>query len=159
MYAQVGMFSLSFQKELFDYYSASIAQMCDRPEDHTKLKDFFEMVDMDHGTPDDLLIPTQVKVDWSRWAHERTVNAGYNTEDSHKWLLERDLDWKIIEKGNPPSMLRLQYSTPDGLFPQNWPAPDEEPNEANRESHFVAALIMDDYDNQRTQLETAINLA
>eukprot|EP00971_Amphidinium_carterae_P301425 5989030-Amphidinium_carterae.1 len=29
--------------------------------DHTKLNDFFEMVDLDHGTPDDLHIPMQVK--------------------------------------------------------------------------------------------------
>eukprot|EP00971_Amphidinium_carterae_P001959 39155-Amphidinium_carterae.1 len=48
MYAQVGMFPLSFQKELFDYYNASIAHMCDRPEDHTRLNDFFAMVDIDH---------------------------------------------------------------------------------------------------------------
>eukprot|EP00971_Amphidinium_carterae_P264340 5243755-Amphidinium_carterae.1 len=122
--------------------------MCDRPEDHTKLNDFFAMVDIDHGTPDDLDIPTQVKVNWSRWAHERTINAGYDAEDSHKWLLERDLDWKIIAKGNPPPLLRCHFTTLDGLFPQNWPEPDEDSDEAVRESHVVAALIMDDYDNQ-----------
>eukprot|EP00971_Amphidinium_carterae_P047791 941059-Amphidinium_carterae.1 len=108
------------------------------------------MVDLDHGTPNDLHIPMQVKVDWSRWAHERTVNAGFNTEDSHKWLLERELDWKIVAKGNPPPMLRQQFTTPDGLFPQNWPVPDEgeDSNAAHHESYLVAALIMDDYDNQ-----------
>eukprot|EP00971_Amphidinium_carterae_P202870 4025822-Amphidinium_carterae.1 len=61
MPTHIGMFPLSFQKELFDYYDASIAHMCARPEDHTKLNDFFAMVDIDHGTPDDLLIPNQVK--------------------------------------------------------------------------------------------------
>eukprot|EP00971_Amphidinium_carterae_P156161 3096149-Amphidinium_carterae.1 len=40
-------------------------------------------------------------------------------------------------------MQRHQFTTPDGLFPQNWPQPDEDPNEANRESHLIAALIMD----------------
>eukprot|EP00971_Amphidinium_carterae_P164589 3263059-Amphidinium_carterae.1 len=72
MYAQVGMFPLSFQKELFDYYNESIANMCDKPEDYTRMNDFFAMVDMDHGVPDELQIPTQTKVDWCRWAHERT---------------------------------------------------------------------------------------
>eukprot|EP00971_Amphidinium_carterae_P306336 6087648-Amphidinium_carterae.1 len=82
-------------------------------------------------------------------AHDLHVDS-LCVEDSHKWLLERDLDWKIIAKGNPPPrvLLRCQFTTPDGLFPQNWPEPDEDPNEAGRESHLVAALIMDDYDNQ-----------
>eukprot|EP00971_Amphidinium_carterae_P188519 3741997-Amphidinium_carterae.1 len=66
------MFPLSFQKELFDYYNESIANMCDNPEDYTRMNDFFAMVDMDHGVPDELQIPSQTKVDWCRWAHERT---------------------------------------------------------------------------------------
>eukprot|EP00971_Amphidinium_carterae_P191578 3801646-Amphidinium_carterae.2 len=43
--------------------------------------------------------------------------------------------------------MRHQFDTPDGLFPQNYPEPDE-PDEANYESHLLAALVMDDYDNQ-----------
>eukprot|EP00971_Amphidinium_carterae_P209904 4163725-Amphidinium_carterae.1 len=76
------------------------------------------------------------------------MNAGYEASDSHKWLLERDLDWKILTKGTPPPVLRQQFDPPDGLFPQNWPEPDEDISEAQRESHIVAALIMDDYDNR-----------
>eukprot|EP00971_Amphidinium_carterae_P238467 4733972-Amphidinium_carterae.1 len=37
-------------------------------------------------------------------------------------------------------MLRHQFNSPDGLFPQNWPEPDDNPDEANRESHLIAAL-------------------
>eukprot|EP00971_Amphidinium_carterae_P191430 3798421-Amphidinium_carterae.1 len=147
MYAQTGLFPLHFQKQLFDYYNESISYMCDRPEDYHKVRDHFHVIDLKHGPPDDLDIPAQVRVNWGRWAHERTVNAGYQQEDSHKWLLERDLDWKILEKGNPPSEMRQQFDSPDGLFPQNWPEPDE-PDEMDCESHLIAALVMDDYDNQ-----------
>eukprot|EP00971_Amphidinium_carterae_P104974 2078712-Amphidinium_carterae.2 len=63
MYAQVGMFPLCFQKELFDYYNASIEHMCDQPVEATNMRDFFAAVDKDHGMPDDRLIPTPVKVD------------------------------------------------------------------------------------------------
>eukprot|EP00971_Amphidinium_carterae_P152257 3017731-Amphidinium_carterae.2 len=44
-------------------------------------------------------------------------------------------------------MLRRQFDTPDGVFPQNWPDPDE-PDEMNLEPHLLAALVMDDYDNR-----------
>eukprot|EP00971_Amphidinium_carterae_P244076 4846504-Amphidinium_carterae.1 len=129
------------------YYDESIAYMCDTPEDFRKMQHYFNTMDFPYGTPDDLEIPSQVRVDWSRWAHERTVNAGYMSDDSQKWLLEKDLDWKVLEKGNPPPTLRHQFNTPDGLFPQNWPDPDE-PDEMNIESHLLAALVMDDYDNR-----------
>eukprot|EP00971_Amphidinium_carterae_P151573 3004822-Amphidinium_carterae.1 len=132
MYAQVGRFPLSFQKELFDYYNESIAYMCDKPLDCDRMNEHFAHVDKPYGVPDELQIPSQAKVDWCRWAHERTMNAGYDAEDSHKWLLERDLDWKILQRGTPPSMTRSQFNSPDGLFPQNWPEPDDDPNEANR---------------------------
>eukprot|EP00971_Amphidinium_carterae_P001753 35095-Amphidinium_carterae.1 len=52
------------------------------------------------------------------------MNAGYDAGDSHKWLLERDLDWKIITKGTSPPVLRQQFDSPDGLFPQHWPEPE-----------------------------------
>eukprot|EP00971_Amphidinium_carterae_P046255 910419-Amphidinium_carterae.1 len=122
--------------------------MCDQPSDFDRLKEFFATIDKAHGVPDDRLIPTQVKVDWYRWAHEKTMNAGYEARDSHKWLLERELEWETITPGPPPSVLRQQFDSPDGVFPQNWPAPDEDVSEAQRESHIVAALIMDDYDNR-----------
>eukprot|EP00971_Amphidinium_carterae_P311577 6192714-Amphidinium_carterae.1 len=118
MYVQIEMFPLNFQKELMTYYDESIAHMCDSPEDSRKLQHFFTTMDVPYGSPDDLIVPSQVRVDWSRWAHERTVNAGYLAEDSQKWLLEKDLDWKVLEKGNPPPTLRQQFDTPDGLFPQ-----------------------------------------
>eukprot|EP00971_Amphidinium_carterae_P140100 2776199-Amphidinium_carterae.1 len=146
MYAQTGMFPLHFQKQLYDYYNESIAYMCDKPEDYNRVKDHFHVIDLKHGPPDDLVIPAQVRVDWGRWAHERTVNAGYQQEESQKWLLERDLHWKAIVKGDPPLEMRQQFNSPDGLFPQNWPEPDE-PDEMDYESHLVAALVMDDYDN------------
>eukprot|EP00971_Amphidinium_carterae_P075234 1487100-Amphidinium_carterae.1 len=99
MYAQIGMFPLSFHKELYNYYKESITGMCDKPIDFDRMTDFFTTLDKAHGIPDDRLIPFQVKVDWCRWTHERTMNAGYNAGDSHKWLLEQDLDWKIIARG------------------------------------------------------------
>eukprot|EP00971_Amphidinium_carterae_P024499 482823-Amphidinium_carterae.1 len=147
MYAQIGMFPLNFQKELMTYYDESIAYMSDTAEDYRKVQQHCATMDVPYGSPDDLEIPSQVRVDWSRWAHERTVNAGYASDASQKWLLERDLDWKVLGKGNPPLTLRHQFDTPDGLFPQNWPDPDE-PDEMNFESHLFAALVMDDYDNR-----------
>eukprot|EP00971_Amphidinium_carterae_P155344 3080872-Amphidinium_carterae.1 len=111
------------------------------------MQNHFEGIDVRYGCPDTLDVPPQVQVDWSRWAHERTVNAGYLPEDSHKWLLERDLDWKALVKGMPPPMMRNQFDSPDGLFPQNWPDPDE-PDEMRTESLLLAALVMDDYDNR-----------
>eukprot|EP00971_Amphidinium_carterae_P025474 502683-Amphidinium_carterae.1 len=76
------------------------------------------------------------------------MNAGFEASDSHKWLLERELEWQTLTPGPPPSTLRQQFDSPDGVFPQNWPAPDEDISEAQRESHIVAALIMDDHDNR-----------
>eukprot|EP00971_Amphidinium_carterae_P304141 6044151-Amphidinium_carterae.1 len=122
--------------------------MCDKPIDYDRLNEFYATLDQPYGVPDDRLIPSQVRVDWSRWAHERTMNAGYNASDSHKWLLERDVDWKIAERGIPPHAPHQRFDSPDGLFPQNWPEPDDDPSEAHRDSHLIAALIMDDYDNQ-----------
>eukprot|EP00971_Amphidinium_carterae_P155795 3089236-Amphidinium_carterae.1 len=101
MNAQIGMFPLNFQKELMTYYDESIAYMCDTPEDYRKMQHFYTSMDVPCGSPDDLEIPSQVRVDWSRWAHERPVNEGYSSEDSQKWLLEKDLDWKVLEKGIP----------------------------------------------------------
>eukprot|EP00971_Amphidinium_carterae_P018359 362094-Amphidinium_carterae.1 len=147
MYAQTGMFPLHFQKQLMTYYDESIAYMCDNKEDYRKMQNHFEGIDVNYNCPDTLDVPSQVQVDWSRWAHERTVNAGYLPEDSHKWLLERDLDWKAVVKGMPPPMIRNQFSSPDGLFAQNWPNPDE-PDEMRTESHLLAAIVMDDYDNR-----------
>eukprot|EP00971_Amphidinium_carterae_P120540 2388639-Amphidinium_carterae.1 len=163
MYAQIGMFSLSFHKELYDYYKASITGMCDSPIEFDRMEEFYETLDRDHGPPDDREVPSQVKVDWCRWAHEKTMNAGYDADSSHKWLLERDLDWKNVVRGIPPSVIRDRFESPDGLFPQKWPGPDGE-SEAQRESHVVAALIMDDYDNQTpsdlayTNVSQAMNL-
>eukprot|EP00971_Amphidinium_carterae_P249639 4955061-Amphidinium_carterae.1 len=93
--------------------------MCDKPLDYDRMTEFFAKLDEPHGVPDDMLIPSQTKVDWCRWAHERTMNAGYNAEDSHKWLLERDLeslilDWKMLTRGTPPSMIRRQFNSPEG---------------------------------------------
>eukprot|EP00971_Amphidinium_carterae_P275663 5469587-Amphidinium_carterae.1 len=147
MYAQIGMFSLSFHKELYDYHKTSITGMCDSPIEFDRMEEFYETLDRDHGPPNDREVPSQVKVDWCRWAHEKTMNAGFDADSSHKWLLERDLDWKNIVRGIPPSVIRDRFESPDGLFPQKWPEPDGE-SEAQRESHVVAALIMDDYDNQ-----------
>eukprot|EP00971_Amphidinium_carterae_P023443 462381-Amphidinium_carterae.1 len=33
---------------------------------------------------------------------------GYLPEDSHRWLLEKDLHGKALVKGSPPPMLRHQ---------------------------------------------------
>eukprot|EP00971_Amphidinium_carterae_P192465 3819227-Amphidinium_carterae.1 len=112
------------------------------------MTEFFATLDKAYGISDDRLISSQVKVDWCRWAHERTINAGYNANDSHKWLLKRKLDWKIVAKETSSPVLRQQFNLPDGLFPQNWPKPDEDPSKARRKSHIIAALIMDDHDNQ-----------
>eukprot|EP00971_Amphidinium_carterae_P179690 3563761-Amphidinium_carterae.1 len=107
----------------------------------------FTAVDNKHGEPDNFDVPSQVHVDWCRWAHERTVNEGYSPEDSHKWLLERELYLKDVVKGMPPPTLRRQLASPDGLFPQNWPDPDA-PDEMNTDSHLLAALVLDDYDHR-----------
>eukprot|EP00971_Amphidinium_carterae_P290385 5765668-Amphidinium_carterae.1 len=90
------MFPLHFQTQLMTYYDESIAYMCDSKEDYRKMQNHFEGIDVNFGCPDTLDVPSQVHMDWSRWAHERTVNAGCLPEDSHKWLLERDLDWKAL---------------------------------------------------------------
>eukprot|EP00971_Amphidinium_carterae_P268534 5327468-Amphidinium_carterae.2 len=73
------------------------------------MNEFFATLDKAHGVPDDRSIPSQVKVDWCRWAHEKTMNAGYNANDSHKWLLERELDWKTVDRGTPLPAPRQQF--------------------------------------------------
>eukprot|EP00971_Amphidinium_carterae_P081995 1622282-Amphidinium_carterae.1 len=78
------MFSLSFHKELYDYYKSSIAGMCDSPIDFDRMDEFHEALDKDHGPPNDKVVPSQVRVDWCRWAHEKTMNAGYDADSSHK---------------------------------------------------------------------------
>eukprot|EP00971_Amphidinium_carterae_P015293 301709-Amphidinium_carterae.1 len=65
MCAQIGMFPLSFQKKLFDYYQASIAHMCDTSEDYRKLQEHFEGLDVRHTSPNNHDVPAQVQVDWS----------------------------------------------------------------------------------------------
>eukprot|EP00971_Amphidinium_carterae_P167645 3322112-Amphidinium_carterae.1 len=64
MYAQTGMFPLHFQKELFDYYHASIAHMCDAPDDYSKMKQHFESLDSRHGCPNNFKVPSRVYEDW-----------------------------------------------------------------------------------------------
>eukprot|EP00971_Amphidinium_carterae_P282587 5610049-Amphidinium_carterae.2 len=51
MYAQTGMFSLRFQKQLMTYYDESIAYMCDTKEDYRKMQNHFEALDVDFGCP------------------------------------------------------------------------------------------------------------
>eukprot|EP00971_Amphidinium_carterae_P234582 4654994-Amphidinium_carterae.1 len=75
MYAQIGMFSLSFQKELFDYYDASIAHMCDTPEEYRQLQNHFEAIDNKCGPPDNMDVPLIVQAEWHKWSHTKTMNA------------------------------------------------------------------------------------
>eukprot|EP00971_Amphidinium_carterae_P350650 6491669-Amphidinium_carterae.3 len=112
MYAQTGLFPLHFQKQLMAYYDESIAYMCDTREDYRTLQNHFTAVDNKHGEPDNFDVPSQVHVDWCRWAHERTVNEGYSPEDSHKWLLERELILKDFTQSMNASM--ISFSHPAG---------------------------------------------
>eukprot|EP00971_Amphidinium_carterae_P096996 1920212-Amphidinium_carterae.1 len=59
-------------------------------------------------------------------AYKRTINAGYEASDSYKWLLERELEWQTLKPEQPSSTLHQQLNSPDGVFPQNWPEPDED---------------------------------
>eukprot|EP00971_Amphidinium_carterae_P172828 3425918-Amphidinium_carterae.2 len=136
-----------------------------RPFDHPRdlpTHGRFETLDRKHGEPHNYDVPSQVHVDWCRWAHEKTVNARYSPDDSHTWLLERELELKDVVKGMPPLTLRRQFSSPAGLFPQNWPDPDA-PDEMNVDSHLLAALVMDDYDNRipsdQVQVQAAVTYA
>eukprot|EP00971_Amphidinium_carterae_P267392 5303917-Amphidinium_carterae.1 len=75
MYAQIGMFPLSFQKELHDYYEASIAHMCDTPEEYRMLQRHFDAIDSKCGPPDNMDVPMIVQAEWHKWSHTRTMNA------------------------------------------------------------------------------------
>eukprot|EP00971_Amphidinium_carterae_P126972 2515720-Amphidinium_carterae.2 len=147
MYAQTGVFPLHFHKMLVAYFDDSIVYMCDTKEEYAKLTDHFRALDLRHGVPDNYDVPSQVHVDWARWAHERTVNEGYLQEDSYKWLLMKELTLADVVKGMPPPTMRNQFQSPHGLYPQNWPDPDA-PGELNTDAHMMAALVMDDYDHR-----------
>eukprot|EP00971_Amphidinium_carterae_P158253 3137160-Amphidinium_carterae.4 len=152
VYAQTGLFPLHFHKKLIAYFDESIAYMCETNADHRTLQEQFAELDAKHGPPHSWNVLAQVHVDWCRWAHERSVNEGYSTDDSQRWLLERDMELKDVIKGMPPPTLRQSFASPHGLFPQNWPEPDA-PDEMNTDTHLFAALVtlslvMDDYDNR-----------
>eukprot|EP00971_Amphidinium_carterae_P120345 2384699-Amphidinium_carterae.1 len=149
MYAQVGYFPLSFQKELYDYYNESIANMCDMPEDFRRMQDHFEALDAKYGCPYHYEVPMQVQVDWHKWAHTRNLNAGYFRGDSYKWQLDNVVDVQSLMRINPPLSTRPPTETPNGLFPQNWPDL-EEPEELSSDvtkAKILAALVMEDNDH------------
>eukprot|EP00971_Amphidinium_carterae_P276159 5480020-Amphidinium_carterae.1 len=90
MYAQIGMFPLSFQKELYDYYNESIAYMCDTPEEYRLLQQHFDAIDAKCGSPNNMDVPMIVQAEWHKWAHTRTMNAGYFLGDSYKWEMDKE---------------------------------------------------------------------
>eukprot|EP00971_Amphidinium_carterae_P167295 3315060-Amphidinium_carterae.1 len=129
------------------YYDESIAYMCDTPEDYRKMQHHFEKIDVEYGCPNTLEAPSQVILNWSRWAHARALNAGCFRGDSYKWLLEKEVNVRSLEMDKPSFMKRHPVDTPDGLFPQNWLEP-EEPDEMRTEAQLLAALVLDDYDHR-----------
>eukprot|EP00971_Amphidinium_carterae_P081064 1603902-Amphidinium_carterae.3 len=124
MYAQTGLFPLHFHKKLIAYFDESIGYQCDSNAEARSVREHFAELDSKYGTPNDLVIPTEVHVNWCRWVHAQTVNDGYASEDSIRWLLEQELNLSEAVKGIPPSTPRMCTESPDGLFPQNWPEPD-----------------------------------
>eukprot|EP00971_Amphidinium_carterae_P226855 4499231-Amphidinium_carterae.1 len=63
------MFSLSFHKELYDYYSESIAHMCDTHEECRLLHQHFEGIDVKCGAPSTMDVPLTIQAEWHKWAH------------------------------------------------------------------------------------------
>eukprot|EP00971_Amphidinium_carterae_P210336 4173212-Amphidinium_carterae.1 len=124
--------------------------MCDTPDDYRKLQEHLEELDVRHGCPNNYDVPAQVQVDWHRWAHARTLNAGYFREDSYKWQMDKEVDLKSLVRVYPSLVTRQPTEVPTGLFPQNWPDP-EEPAELSTdivEAKILAALVMDDNDHR-----------
>eukprot|EP00971_Amphidinium_carterae_P022319 440245-Amphidinium_carterae.1 len=117
------------------------------PEDYCKMQHHFDAIDVEHGCPHTLEAPSKVILNWSRWAHAKALNVGYFRGDSYKWLLDKEVNVRTLEMDKPSFMKRHPVDTPDGLFPQNWPEP-EEPNEMRTEAQLLAALVMDDYDHR-----------
>eukprot|EP00971_Amphidinium_carterae_P134007 2655328-Amphidinium_carterae.1 len=150
MYAQIGMFPLCFQKELYDYYNESIATMCDAPEEYRTLQQHFDAIDDKCGSPHNMDVPLIVQADWHKWSHSRTMNAGYFLGDSYKWAMDMEDSMLNLMRINPPLSTRPPKQTPNGLFPQNWLVP-EHPDElepVKAHSKVLAALIMDDYEHR-----------
>eukprot|EP00971_Amphidinium_carterae_P257716 5115619-Amphidinium_carterae.1 len=151
MYAQIGMFSLRFQKELFDYYSESIAHMCDTHEECLLLHQHFEGIDAKCGGPSTMDVPLTIRTEWHRWAHTRSMNAGYFLGDSYNWEMGKEVLLDNLMSIFPPLSTRLVKEAPDGLFPQSWPpvVPDE-PKPDKTLAQILATLVMDDYEHRST---------
>eukprot|EP00971_Amphidinium_carterae_P050231 989795-Amphidinium_carterae.2 len=111
MYAQTGQFPLHFHKKLIAYFDESIAYQCDSNAETRSLREHFAEMDSEYGFPHRL--PTDVHVNWCRWAHAQTVNDGYASEDSTRWLLEQESNLSEAVKGIPPSTPRMCPETPD----------------------------------------------
>eukprot|EP00971_Amphidinium_carterae_P339419 6477238-Amphidinium_carterae.1 len=149
MYAQIGMFSLSFQKELFDYYSESIAYMCDTHEECRLLHQHFVDIDVKCGGPSTMDVPLTIETEWHKWAHTRSLNAGYFPGDSYKWELGKEVLLDNLMSIVPPLSIRPAKEAPNGLFPQSWPPVDpEEPEPDKTDAQILAALVMDDYEHR-----------
>eukprot|EP00971_Amphidinium_carterae_P117722 2331767-Amphidinium_carterae.1 len=116
------MFSLSFHKELYDYYSESIAQMCDTHEECLLLHQHFEGIDAKCGAPHTMDVPLTVQAEWHRWSHTRSMNAGYFLGDSYQWAMGKEVLLDNLMCIFPPLSTRPVKEAPDGLFPQCWPA-------------------------------------
>eukprot|EP00971_Amphidinium_carterae_P147509 2923074-Amphidinium_carterae.1 len=64
--------------------------------------------------------------------------------------MDKEVDLKSLVRVNPSLATRQPAETPTGLFPQNWPDP-EEPEELRpdiTEAKIFAALVMDDNDHR-----------
>eukprot|EP00971_Amphidinium_carterae_P184497 3662719-Amphidinium_carterae.1 len=150
MYAQIGMFPLSFHKELYDYYNESVAHMCEEPKEYRLLQRRFDAIDVKCGCPDNMDVPMLVQAEWHKWAHARTLNAGYFLGESYKWEIDQEVSMQNLMRINSPLTTRQEKTSPSGLFPQSWPSPEEsdelEPEKAN--AKILAALVMDDYDHR-----------
>eukprot|EP00971_Amphidinium_carterae_P352225 6492495-Amphidinium_carterae.2 len=145
------MFPLSFHKELYDYYNESIAHMCDTPEEFRLLQQHFEAIDVKCGSPNAMDVPMIVQTEWHKWAHTRTMNAGYFLGDSYKWEMDKEVNMHNLMSIYPPLSTRPEKETPNGVFPQSWPPVDpEEPEPDKTHAKILAVLVMDDYEHRST---------
>eukprot|EP00971_Amphidinium_carterae_P283773 5633860-Amphidinium_carterae.2 len=151
MYAQIGMFSLSFHKELFDYYSESVAHMCDTHEECHLLHQHFEGIDAKCGAPNTMDVPLSIQTKWHKWAHTRSMNAGYFLGDSYRWKMGKEVLMDNLMSIVSPLSLRPAKEPPSGLFPQSWPPVDPtEPEPETAPYKILATLVMDDYEHYST---------
>eukprot|EP00971_Amphidinium_carterae_P318109 6323571-Amphidinium_carterae.1 len=151
-YAQCNRFSLAFEKELRDYYDASIKNQCDNEKELTTLTELHRLLDGPYGLPCGLEQPNDVLIDWCKWAHAKSVNNGFLPEQSRQHLIDglEDATVEHVTKNVPLEgrQRRIAPDAPTGVFPWNWPKPEVEESHDSYRDAINIALIMEDIDNQ-----------